>query len=150
MPTRDPEGRRIPPILLLATVTLLAAATGVASLARQAADLGPGVGDIVSFRPDRPSPFDSAERFTADRPHQTSCVLDLGMIRLSGGSLVVEQLGTVTDRIYRVHWAGPRTSEDATNCGTEADLVLSRTEMNALTMAASGLGADHTSELRLR
>jgi hypothetical protein len=150
MPGRDQDRRQFPQILLLAVVTLLAAVSGMASLARQAAEFGPGVGDIVTFRPGGPSLFDSAARLTADREGQASCVLDLGLMQKSGGSLVVEQRGAATDRFYRAHWAGPRTSEDATNCGTEADLVLSRTDMAALALAASGPGADKTGELRVR
>jgi len=150
MPAGDRERRQTPQILLLAIVTLLAVVSGVASLARQVAQLGPDVGDIVTFKPDQISRSDSNARLTADRPLQTSCVLDVSVMKRSGGSLVVEQRGAVTDQFYHAHWAGPRTTEDATNCGSEADLVLSRADMTALALAAVGPGADQTDGLRLR
>jgi hypothetical protein len=82
---------------------------------------------------------------TAETPRQPSCVLDLAMIQKAGGSLVVEQRGsTGPDRSYRLHWAGPRTSVDREDCGTEADLVLSQMDLNALASAAGGFGVNHT------
>jgi hypothetical protein len=150
MSARDRERRQTPQILLLAIVTLLAVVSGVASLARQVAQLGPDVGDIVTFKPDQTSRSDSNARLTAGRPRQTNCVLDVSVMKRSGGSLVVEQRGAVTDQFYHAHWAGQRTTEDATDCGSEADLVLSRADMTALALAAVGPGADQTDGLRLR
>ena len=150
MPARDRERRQTPQILLLAIVTLLAALSGVASLARQAAELGPDVGDIVTFKPERASALDGGARLTVGRLRQTNCVLDVDLMKHSGGSLVIEQRGAVSDRFYHAHWAGPRTSEDASDCGAEADLVLTWADMTALAAAASGPDADQTSGLRLR
>jgi hypothetical protein len=150
MPTGDRERRHTPQVLLLGIVTLLAVASGVASLARQVAQLGPDVGDIVTFKPDQMSRSDSNARVTADRLRQGNCVLDVSIMKRSGGSLVVEQRGAATDQIYHAHWAGSRTSEDVTDCGSEADLVLSRADMTTLALAAVGPGADQTDGLRLR
>ena len=137
-------------ILLLASVTVLAAASAVIGLAQQAGEFGPRVGDMVRFDPAQTSLFDSSARLVAGRPEQASCVVDVGMVQRSGGSLVVEQRATGGVRVYRAHWAGPRTSEKATDCGPDADLVLSSADMNVLAMAASGSATDTASSLRLR
>ena len=57
MASIEPKTRQIPLTLLLATATVLAAISGVASLAREAAELGPRVGDVIVFGPTHPSPF---------------------------------------------------------------------------------------------
>jgi hypothetical protein len=150
MAENDPRTRQTPVILLLATATVLAAVSGVASLAREVAELGPRVGDVIVFGPTHPSPFESIARLTASRPGRAQCVLDLAIIQRSGGSLVVEQRGTGPDRFYRAHWAGPLTSEKATDCGTDADLTLSPQDMTAIATAAGGLAVDTTAGLRLR
>jgi hypothetical protein len=86
---------------------------------------------------------DGAPRVIADRPRRASCVLDVAIIQRDGGSLVVEQRGSGPDRFYHAHWAGPRTSEDTSNCGTGADLVLSQSGINMLATAAGGFGVSH-------
>jgi hypothetical protein len=149
MAPHDPKYRQVPQIVMLVAVAMLAAASGVASLARQVAELGPQVGDMVAFNPARPSPFDGTTHLTAVRPNRETCVLDMAVLQRSGGSLVVEERGAGPNRFYRLHWAGPRTSDDATNCGSDADLRLSQTDMNTIAMAASGFGAD-TPTMRLR
>ncbi len=149
MAAHDRKSTQTPQMLLLAAVTLLAAASGVAGLAREAAEMGPRVGDLLTFNPARAAPFESTARLTADRPGQQSCVLDLSLLQRSGGSLIVEQSGIGPDRLYRLHWAGPRTSDDATNCGSDADLLLPQTDINTIAMA-SGSDVDAASTMRLR
>jgi hypothetical protein len=136
--------------VLMVTAGVLAVVSGMAGFARAAAELGPRVGDVIAFDPAHHSSFDSAARLTVRRPSQGSCVLDLAIIQRSGGSLVLEERGIGPDRLFRAHWAGPRTNEGADNCGTAADLVLAMTDINALAMAAGGFGVDHTSVLLLR
>jgi hypothetical protein len=150
MASIEPKTRQIPLTLLLATATVLAAISGVASLAREAAELGPRVGDVIVFGPTHPSPFDSTARLTANRPDRAGCVLDLALIQQSGGSLVVEQRGTGPNRFYRAHWAGPLTSEKATDCGNDADLTLSAKDMTTVATAAGDLNLDSTTAMRLR
>jgi hypothetical protein len=137
--------------LLLATAILLAVVSGMAGLVHTVAELGPQVGDVVAFDPAHPAAFESVARLTAERSRQPSCVLDLASIQHSGGSLVLEQRGTNgPDRSYRAHWAGPRTSEGAEDCGRDADLVLTRMDVNALASAAGGFGARHAPGSLLR
>jgi hypothetical protein len=136
---------------LLAALVMLTAGYGVAGIAREAAEFGPGVGDIVTFDPAHQPGFDSDARLIAARPGQDECVLNVGVVRRSGGSFVLEQRDAGPDRLYRAHWSGPRTSEDAaTDCGADADLSLSRTDLSALAAAAGGFGAVHSSIWRFR
>jgi hypothetical protein len=143
MTPHDSKSRRIPQIVLLAAVTLVAAVSGVAALARQVAEMGPRVGDIIAFDPAHPAVLDDLARLTAARPGGKGCVLDVGVIQKAGGSLIVEQRAAGADRLYYAHWAGPRTSDAASDCGTEADLVLSALEIDMLANAAGGFGANH-------
>jgi hypothetical protein len=139
------------PIFLLTVVTLLAACCGAASIAREAPSFEPKVGDIITFDATHPAGFETDTTMTAVGPRGKSCVLDMGSIRKWGGSLVLEQRGEAPDRLYRAHWSGPRTSEDRrTDCGKDADLVLSRTAVTGLIGAAGGFGEDPTSGLRVR
>jgi hypothetical protein len=137
-------------LVLILAATLLAVVSGMAGIVHQAAGLGPRVGDLVAFDPAHHAPFDSTVRLTASRLRQTSCVLDVATMQKSGGSLVLERRGSEPDRLYRVHWSGLRTSDDADDCGGQADLVLSRTDIDLLATAAGGFGVDHTSVLLLR
>jgi hypothetical protein len=105
---------------------------------------------MVIFKTDVTAPFGSPERLIANRPLEPSCVLDVGMMQKSGGSLVIEERGAISANSYRVHWAGARTSEDATNCGTEADLVLSKSDLSLLFTATGEHSPDEGIELRLR
>jgi hypothetical protein len=144
MEADDQRASHIPRSLLLAIVGVLAVVFAVAAIAREAAQLGPRVGDVVAFEPGHPIPFDSQARLTASRPGQVNCVLDVAMMQRSGGSLMVEQRGGMPDLFYHAHWAGPRTSADSDDCGAEADLVLSQIDINALAAAAGGFGVEHT------
>jgi hypothetical protein len=142
MAAPDREPRRFPQILMLSALVGLAAVSGMAALTRQVAEFGPRVGDIVVFNPARPGAPDGPARITADRSGNGTCVLDVSVIQQSGGSLIVEQRGSGADRLYLTHWAGPRTSEDPTDCGKEADLVLSRAAISMLAAAAGGFGVE--------
>ena len=133
--------KRIPNAVLLASVTLLAAASGMTGMARRAAFPGPKLGDIIAFDPARPFPFETGLRLIAGQAAQKNCVLDLDTIRRWGGSLVIEQRASAPDRLHRAHWAGPGTSEDTTDCGPAADLLLSAADVSTLAAAAGGFGA---------
>jgi hypothetical protein len=151
MAMRDRQTRPNQRTLLLAVLTVVAAGYGVAGMARQAAEFGPSVGDIIVFDPARAVGFESEARLTVGRSNGGNCVLDLGTVRRSGGSLVLEQRGAAPDRLYRGHWAGGRTSDDRqTDCGTATDLVLTPSDMGALAASAGGIGPDSTTSLRLR
>ena len=136
--------------VLLAAAMVLAVVSGMAGIVRQAAQFGPAVGDLVAFDPTHRAPFESNVRLTANRLQQAACDLDVATMQQSGGSFMLERRGGAPDRRYQVHWSGPRTSPDAQDCGSQADLVLSRTDIDTLATAAGGFGVDHSSVQLLR
>ena len=58
----------------------------------------------------------------------------------NGGSVIIEAREPRADFGYRVHWAGPRSSNDGTNCGSSADLLMNLEDIEVLAMAAGGYG----------
>lgn len=63
-----------------------------------------------------------------------ACQLELGTLRASGGSFIVE--GPAAGGRFVVHWAGLRTSRGAANCGASADIVLDARQLELLGIAA--------------
>lgn len=136
--------------LLIVTAMLLAVASGMAGIVRQVAEIGPRVGDLVTFDPLHHVVFESSAQLTARRPGNGECVLNIATIQRSGGSLVVERRSAGADRLYQAHWSGVRTSADPNDCGRDADLVLSSIDLDTLATAAGGFGVDHSSLFRLQ
>lgn len=99
----------------------------------------PQVGHIVAFEPTATAGSGDDTRLVVLRQDQFSCALDLNVIRRSGGSLVVEtEIGDAGN--FRVHWAGVRTSNDTGDCGSDADLIVGRHELDLLASSAGGYG----------
>jgi hypothetical protein len=138
-PTNDAMVRFLLPTVAGFGCTLFAlgAMNAVAAMMHKA----PRIGDIVSFTPSADRPVEPGTRLIVHRPDQFGCVLDLRVLRHSGGSLVVEGQATDAAGSFRVHWAGARTSADTANCGNNADLILERQELDILALGAGGYGA---------
>jgi hypothetical protein len=122
--------------------TLLAASFGIVTAARTI-ELGPQIGDILVFRQGARLPPEwefVAVVHSTDLP--ISCKLKLDAMASGGGSLVVEQR-SASRRLYRVHWAGRQTAFGAEDCGTEADLLVPRSDLQLLTNAVGGTGVEH-------
>jgi hypothetical protein len=143
-PTHDKMARFLLPAIaaLVCFVVALSAVNAIAAMAH----INPHIGDIVSFAPSdgAPSadqPVEPAVRLIVHRPNQFGCILDLNVLRRSGGSVVVESQVTEAVGSFRVHWAGTRTSADNANCGTDTDLILDGQELNILAVGAGGYGA---------
>jgi hypothetical protein len=100
----------------------------------------PQVGHIIAFEPNQDVSTAIGIRLAAHRPGQSDCVLDLDVLHRSGGSLVVESQADGDG--YHIHWAGVRTSADAADCGTDADLIVRRRVLDVLATYAGGYGAD--------
>ena len=101
-------------------------------------------GDIIAFPATRvasvSTAFFAARRATV--ADSMTCILDVQTMQKSGGSLVVETSQFEPDRIFRVHWAGVRTSSDRDDCGSSADLLLNSNQISALIFAAGGTGVE--------
>ena len=105
----------------------------------------PKVGDIVVFKPgsqdgdmwQMPIP---ATIVPAIKSAVVECSLDPNVIAKDGGSFVVESREDLPLPLYRIHWAGDRTSKDGGNCGSGVDLTVSRSELQRLANAAGGFG----------
>jgi hypothetical protein len=127
--------------VIVATACGLIAVTGVNRIV-EFARATPHVGDILTFAPSSVVPSDNGVRLLVHRQDQFGCVLDLNVLRHSGGSLIVET-ETETDGgagNLGVHWAGNRTSADTANCGSDADLIVDRRDLTILALSAGGYG----------
>ncbi|HVY17066.1 MAG TPA: hypothetical protein VHB27_17720 [Rhodopila sp.] len=146
-PDQRQEGRNT--TSLTAWLPVLAAmavmVTGCLStfLVLQLDEFRPQVGDIVAFRPgsedaDMWQMKVPATVVAAGAPSGT-CSLDPNVIATNGGSLIVEARQETPALSYQVHWSGMRT-DTAHDCGTHAELVVSRTDLQRLANAAGGFG----------
>jgi hypothetical protein len=105
-------------------------------------DATPSVGDIVTFSASAVAPNDDDSRLLVYRDDQFGCVMDMNVMRRGGGSLVIESRPATTASGFRVHWAGARTSSDPGNCGSDAELIVDRLDLNILSVSAGGYGVD--------
>nr|WP_294503810.1 hypothetical protein [uncultured Rhodopila sp.] len=128
-----------------AVVFTSAAVISAACMAALLSALGPPtpqVGDIVVFAPAASRGEDNNLRIAVHRPGQPGCVLDLDTIRQTGGSLVVEARLWRPIPGFRLHWAGERTATESDDCGANADLLVSKSDLGSLAIAAGGYGID--------
>jgi hypothetical protein len=107
---------------------------------RLATSMSARTGDIIRLNPTDPPVSDSEARVPAivigDGPDRV-CMFDLRVMELSGGSVVIEATRFDPVLSYLVHWAGVRTSNDASDCGHAAELRVSADAIAALSMAAA-------------
>ncbi len=130
-------------VLLSVAAIALAGMAGTIGMVRAVGDLGPKLGDIVAFDPAETMSRDMKAQVPAipvDGRPGASCVLDVQAMHTSGGSVVIESRPSPTGYGTRVHWAGARSAEGRTNCGSSADLMVSQDDIEVLAMAAGGFG----------
>ena len=121
----------------------LAGVVGTIGLIHQVGEFGPKVGDIVVFDPLTPMSRDmhaGLPAMSANSQPGVACVLDVRTMHANGGSVVIEAREPRASFGYRVHWAGVRSSDDGTNCGATADLLMNLEDIEVLAMAAGGYG----------
>src|SRR5579883_3142516 len=130
-------------ILLGIVAIALAGMVGTIELIHQVGELGPKVGDIISFDPLDSFSRDMRARVAAipaeDKPG-VACVLDVRAMHADGGSVIIEAREPRTSFAYRVHWAGSRSATDGGDCGSSADLLVNIDDVELLAMAAGGYG----------
>ncbi len=138
-PTNDTMARFLLPAIvgLGCVIVALSAVHAITAMAH----IRPHIGDIVAFAPSTDQPDEDTTRLIVHRPDQFGCILDLNIMRRSGGSMVVESEVAEMPGSFRVHWAGEQTSADTANCGIDTDLILARQELDVLALGAGGYGA---------
>jgi hypothetical protein len=114
-------------------------------LVLQLDEFRPKLGDIVAFKPGSQDSdmWQMAIPATVVSTTGTSigaCTLDPNIMAERGGSLIVEGVQSSPTLQYKIHWSGARTNKDASSCGDEAELMVSRTDLQRLANAAGGFG----------
>jgi hypothetical protein len=137
-PPKRNTARAMRPAIVAAACLLTAAVAVNAIVALTHAS--PHLGDIVAFAPSATVPSGDGTRLVVRRKGQTDCVLDLAVLRRSGGSLVVDTEIVGDTGGFGAHWAGPRTSDAVGNCGGDAELLVDHTDLDILAMSAGGYG----------
>jgi hypothetical protein len=127
-----------PAIVAVACVLATAiAVNAIVALARAS----PHIGDIVAFVPSSEPQSDETTRLAVHRQNRSECVLDLDVLRRSGGSMIIETESTSEPGGgFGVHWAGLRTSEGPGDCGAGADLTVDHRDLDILALSAGGYG----------
>jgi hypothetical protein len=137
-------------VLTLIAGALATATTGLSVFA-QLNELGPIVGNILVFkRSEAMTDWWRVKATIDDRAFATwqsggavrTCDLSPSAMVAGGGSLVVEARRMSSPPVYRVHWAGKYTSHGPSNCGTSADLVVSRSDLMRLADVAGGFDSN--------
>ena len=113
-------------------------------LVLQLDEFRPRIGDMVVFRPGSQDSdvwqMAIQGQLVSDSGEVTGvCTLDPNAMATDGGSLIVEGRQDAP-LMYRVHWAGKQTSKNAGGCGSAAELMVSRTDLQRLANAAGGFG----------
>ncbi len=134
-------------LLIVVLAAPLTACAGIILLL-QTIEIGPGVGDIVTFDTNTTTENLSQLRVTAgyapavwpNEQATRSCVLNPSVMLANGGSLVIEAREMTRPPFYRVHWSGKRTDQGTGDCGSSADLTVPLKELRVLANAAGGFG----------
>src|SRR3954447_15317324 len=130
---------------VLAAMAIMIAGCLSTFLVLQMDEFRPKVGDVVVFKPGSQDTdlWQMSIQATMVSPMGAptgACTLDPNVMATDGGSLVVEARQTEPSLQYTIHWAGAVTSKLTSNCGTDANLVISRTDLQRLANAAGGFG----------
>lgn len=133
----------IAPAIAAVVLMLVGTAATIALMGMEA--FRPKVGDFVVFRQALPDGDNwhlaiPASNVAERRPSDGPCVIDPNVIAKTGGSLIVEFREDASALLYHLHWAGTHTAAGEGDCGREADLTVTRTDLQKLANAAGGFG----------
>ena len=118
-------------------ITFLCVIDGIGATTKTA----PRFGDIISFQSTSTPPSSGELRLTVQRADGSpGCTLDLGTLRHTGGSFVIESEASKLADSFQVHWAGDQTTTDTGDCGASANLIVQASDLNMLALAAGGYG----------
>nr|WP_294546708.1 hypothetical protein [uncultured Rhodopila sp.] len=130
---------------VLAAMAIMVTGCVSTFLVLQLDEFRPKVGDIVVFRPgsqdaDMWQMNIPATPVSATGQPAGECSLDPNAMAATGGSLVVESRRTEPSLQYVVHWVGMQTYAKPGSCGSDVDVLVSRTDLQRLANAAGGFG----------
>jgi hypothetical protein len=126
-------------VLTFVAMTLVCMGVVIGLCLRLAEQLEPTVGDIADFSLPHASEDVLAVNVTAKQAGRT-CVLASDVMVRDGGSLVIVARQPSGDGSYVIHWAGSHTSSGASDCGSSADLLVSRRDLLGLAGTVGGFG----------
>lgn len=141
-PDRAPLTAWLP---VLAAVGIMATGCLSTFLVLQLDEFRPKLGDIVAFRQQSPDTdlWQTAIPVILQKMSGTAtreCSLDPSVMAEKGGSLVVEGRQDEPSLQYQIHWQGSATARTSEDCGSSANLLVSRTDLQRLANAAGGFG----------
>jgi hypothetical protein len=126
-------------VLTFVAMTLVCLAVVIGLCLRLAERLEPTVGDIADFSLAHASQDVLAVTVTAKQADRT-CVLASDVMVRDGGSLVIVARQPSIDGSYLIHWAGSHTSSGVSDCGSSADLLVSKRDLLVLAGIVGGFG----------
>lgn len=126
-------------VLTFVAMTLVCLAVVIGLCLRLAERFEPMVGDIADFSLPHTSQDVLAINVTARQADHT-CVLASDVMVHNGGSFVIVARQPSGDAAYLIHWAGSHTSSGAADCGSSADLLVSKRDLLGLAGAVGGFG----------
>jgi hypothetical protein len=106
---------------------------------RLAEQLEPTVGDIADFSL-RHASQDVLPVNVMARDAGRTCELASDVMVRGGGSFVIVARQTTTEGGYLIHWAGSHTANGASDCGSSADLLISKRDLLGLAGTVGGFG----------
>ncbi len=109
-PTHKGDSGNLSTLAIGIVLFCLASAVTVVGFRQLVGRLEPKVGEILSFEHlGRLGPL-VRQKIHARKLGDGGCILDVDIMRTSGGSVVIEAFQSRTRPMYRVHWAGFHTS----------------------------------------
>jgi len=126
-------------VLTFVALALVCMAIVIGMCLRLADQFEPAVGDIADFSARHANEDVLAVNATATTGGHT-CVLASEVMARGGGSFVIIARPRAADGSYLIHWAGSHTSNGAADCGSSADLLVSKPDLLGLAGAVGGFG----------
>ena len=126
-------------VLTFVALALVCMAVVIAMCLRLADQFEPTVGDIADFSSPHANQDVLPVNATATAAGRT-CTLASEVMARAGGSFVIVARPQAANGSYLIHWAGPHTSTGAADCGSSADLLVSKPDLLGLAGAAGGFG----------
>lgn len=138
---------------VLAAVAIMVTGCVSTLMALELDTFRPKLGDVVVFQP----ATQDTDAWQVDVPgtdvvnrkgQLAGCTLNPNVMAIDGGSLVVEARQETSPPLYRLHWAGGHTDTGAADCGTSAEMTVTRVDLQKLANSAGGFGIGEKGQTR--